>query len=136
MTRNQTGFTLIELLIVVNILAILVGLASIFYSEYGDEARIVEIYGVFPQIIRSQGLYATQHSRYYTARNHDELRPRGVDLSEIRLFAYSTFPTEASFSIRADTTDWAPGGWVLFSMRGDPQWSSDGVIIKRRWLPE
>jgi len=135
--RNIKGLTLIELLVVVNILAILVGVGSVFYAEFGDEVRCTEIYGVFPQIIRSQGLYATEHNRYYAALNHDELGAHGVDLSETQYFRYSTFPDElSSFSLKAEATEWAPGGWVLFNMKGTPQWSSDGVLIKSEWLPQ
>ncbi len=134
--NHNKGLALIELLIVVNILAILSAAGSILYSEYSDEARLVEIYTLFPQIIRSQGLYATQYNRYYTASNHDEFRAHGVDLSEVQYFSYSTFPDDSSFSIRAEATDWAAGGWVLFSMKGSPQWSSDDVIIKSQGLPQ
>lgn len=134
--RNTKGLTLIELLVVINIVAILVGIGSVYYSEFGDEARCTEIYGVFPGIIRSQGLHAMQYNGYYTALDHDELRGRGVNLSEARYFRYSTFPDESgSFTIHADATDWAPTGWVEFSMKGSPQWSSDDVLIKREWLP-
>ena len=136
MRRNIRGLTLIELLVVVNILAILVGVTSILYSEYGNEARCTEIYPVFRHIIRSQGLYEIQYNQYYSALNHDELRAYGVDLSEAEYFNYSTFPDDSSFSIRADATDWALGGWVLFNMGVDPHWSADDVIIKTAWLPE
>lgn len=136
MQRNSRGFTLIELLIVMNIVAILMGLAVVYYAEFGNEARYSEIYGVFPRIIRSQKVYATEHGQYYTALDHGEFLARGVDLSAARYFTYSTFPNEfGAFSIRADTTDWAPGGWVLFAMNGTPTWSSDGAIIKDDWLP-
>jgi prepilin-type N-terminal cleavage/methylation domain-containing protein len=135
--KNTKGFTLIEILIVVNIVAILAGLASVLYVEFGNEARCAEVYGVFPRIIRSQGLYATQYNRYYTALDHDAFRVRGVNLSETQYFTYSTFENEfSSFSIKADATDWAAGGWILYNMKGSPQWDSDGVMIKRDWLPE
>jgi prepilin-type N-terminal cleavage/methylation domain-containing protein len=135
-TKNK-GFTLLELLIVVNIVAILAGFSSVLYLEFGNEARCAEVYGVFPQIIRSQGLHATKYNRYYMALDHDELRAHGVDLSETQYFTYATFENEfSSFSIKADATDWAAGGWILFNMKGSPQWSSDGVLIKRDWLPE
>lgn len=133
---NTKGLTLVELLVAVNVLAILVGVASIFYSEFGDEARCTEIYTVFPQIIRSQGLYAMKYNQYYSALDHNELQMHGVDLSEVQYFSYSTFPDDSSFSIKAQATDWAPGGWVLYKMRGDPEWSSDNVLIKRHWLPD
>jgi Tfp pilus assembly protein PilE len=135
--RNNRGFTLIELLVIVNIVAILFGVASAYYVEFGDEARYTEIYGVFPQIIRSQAFYALQYNGYYTALNRDELKTHGVDVSDVYHFTYSTFPNDASsFSVRADATDWAFGGWVLFNMKETPQWSSDGTVIRREWLPE
>jgi len=134
--NHRSGLTLIELLIVVNILAILVAVGSILYAEYSDEARLVEIYAVFPQIIRSQGIYASQYNRYYTASNHDELRIYGVDLSEVQYFSYSTSPDDSSFSIKAQATDWAIGGWVLFHMQSSPRWSADGAMIKSGWLPQ
>ncbi|NIO03585.1 MAG: hypothetical protein GTN74_02950 [Proteobacteria bacterium] len=133
--KHNRGLALIELLILVNILAILSAVGSIFYSEYGDEARLVEIYALFPQIICSQGLSATQYNRYYTASNHAEFRGHGVDLREIQYFSYSTFPDDSSFSIRADAADWAEGGWVLFSMKASRKWNSDDIVIKRQWLP-
>lgn len=136
--RNVKGMTLIELLVVVNIAAILVGMGSVYYSEFSDEARCTEIYSVLPRIIRSQGLYAIQYNGYYTAVDHDELRVKGVDLSEVQLFNYSTFPDveSGSFTIHADATGWAPTGWVEFKMKGSPQWNSDGILIKREWLPD
>ena len=137
MAKRNQGFTLVELLIVVNIVAVLAGLASVIYSEFGNEARCAEVYGFFSQIIQTQGLHAIKYNRYYTALTHDELRIHGVDLSEAEYFTYSTFENEfSSFSIRADATDWAAGGWVLFNMKGSPQWSSDGMLIKKDWLPE
>ncbi len=136
MKSHQSGLTLIELLIAVNILAILVAVGSTLYAEYSDEARLVEIYSVFPQIIRSQGIYASQHNRYYTASNHDEMRIHGVDLSEVQYFSYSTSPDDSSFSIKAQATDWATGGWVLFRMQTSPKWSADGAMIKSEWLPQ
>jgi prepilin-type N-terminal cleavage/methylation domain-containing protein len=133
---SQKGFTLIELLVVVNLVAILAGGASILLSEYSDEARCLEIYCVFPQIIRSQKFYRMKHYGYYTA-NHNELRDYGVDVSEVEYFTYSTFPNEPdSFSIRADASAWAAGGWVLYNHMGDPSWSCDGALIKSNWLPE
>jgi len=135
-TISQKGFSLIELLLVVNILAILVGTASIALSEYSDEARCLEIFSVFPQIIRSQKFHVIKHDQHYSA-NHNELRGFGVDVSNADYFSYSTFPNEfGSFSVRADASDWAPGGWALYNNMGDPEWSSDGVLIKSHWLPE
>jgi prepilin-type N-terminal cleavage/methylation domain-containing protein len=136
LTRNCRGFTLIELLVVVNIVAVLAGMAVVLYAELGYEARCTEFYGVFSRIIRSQNLYVMEHHRHYTALNQDQWEVHGVDLSDTQYFTYSTFPDESSsFSIRAEATDWAPGGWVLLRMRGDPQWNSDGEVIKRAWLP-
>lgn len=90
---SQKGLTLIELLIVVNIVAVLVGVASITLSEYSDEARCMEVYNVLPQIIRSQKFHYMKHNQYYAA-NHNELEDHGVDLSEVEYFSYSTFPNE------------------------------------------
>lgn len=135
-SRSNRGFTLIELLVVVNVVAILVGVASIVYSERTGEARCLEIYKVLPQIIRSQGFHYMQHSQYYPA-DHSDLQKRGVDLSEVRAFTYSTSPNEfSSYSVRAEATAWAPGAWVLYNQKGDPRWLCDGVLIKRHWLPE
>jgi prepilin-type N-terminal cleavage/methylation domain-containing protein len=135
--RSIKGLTLIELLVAVNVAAILAGVASVYYAEFGNEARYTEIYQVFPRIIRSQGIYAIQHDGYYTAPDHDALRVRGIDLSEVQYFDYSTFHDEfSSFSIRAEAGDWAPGGWVLFNMKQNPQWTADGVMIRTEWLPE
>ena len=132
----QKGFTLIELLIVVNILAILVGAATIVASEYGSESRSMEISNVLPQIIRSQAFYRMKNNENYTA-DHNELKNHGVDLSEVTYFTYSTFPNKfSSYSVRAQATEWAAGGWALYNHRGDPIWSCDGVRIKRNWLPE
>jgi len=134
--NSEKAFTLVELLVVVNIVAVLVGLATIISSEYGSESRCMEIYNVLPQIIRSQSFYYMKNNAYYTA-DHDELEQHGVDVSETRYFTYSTFPDElSSFSVRADATDWAAGGWVLYHHRGDPMWSCDGVAINRGWLPQ
>jgi Tfp pilus assembly protein PilE len=133
---SQKGFTLIELLIIVNIVAVLVGVASIAMSEYSDEARCLEIYNVFPQIIRSQKFHRMKHTGYYAA-NGNELRDHGVDVSEVEYFTYSTLPNEPdSFSIRADAKAWAAGGWVLYNHLGDPTWSCDGLLIKTDWLPQ
>jgi len=135
--RNRRGVTLVELLLVVNIVAILVGVGSVFLSEYGDEAKCTEAFSVFPEIIRSQTFYELKHNGYYAALDHDELRARGVDLRDVQYFNYSTFPNAfSSFSIRADATGWAPGGWILFDMKGDPVWSCDGVLVKNEWLPQ
>ncbi len=133
---SQKGLTLIELLIVVNILAILAAAGSIVASEYGSESRCMEIYNVLPQIIHSQAFYSMKNNDYYTA-GHNELRNYGVDISGATYFTYSTSPNELGlFSVRADATEWAAGGWVLYNHRGDPVWSSDGVLIQRNWLPQ
>ena len=134
--KAQKGLTLVELLIVVNILAILIGAATIVFSEYGSESRCMEIYTVVPQIIRSQAFCSMKNNAYYTAA-HNELRDYGADVSEMKYFTYSTFPNEIEFfSVKADATEWAAGGWALYTHRGDPTWSSDGVLIQRNWLPE
>jgi prepilin-type N-terminal cleavage/methylation domain-containing protein len=133
--RRNKGLTLVELLVVVNILAVLAGTASIALSEYGDEAKSLEVYNIFPQIIRSQKFYVMKNDRYYAA-NHNQFKNYGVDVSEAEYFSYSTFPDEVgTFSIRADAGPWAEGGWVQFDQMGDPPWRSDGVFIKQTWLP-
>ena len=133
--NSEKGLTLLELLIVVNILAILVGAATIVASEYGLESRSMEIYKVLPQVIHSQAFYCMKNNSYYTA-DHNELEEYGVDLSEVKYFTYSIFPNEFGFfSVRADATEWAAGGWVLYNHRGDPTWSCDGALIQRNWLP-
>ena len=88
--NSQKGFTLIELMIVVNILAILIGAASVALSEYSYESRCLEVYNVFAQIIRSQAFHFMQYNQYYAA-NPNELKTHGVDLSEAVYFTYSTF---------------------------------------------
>ena len=133
---SEQGFTLVELLVVVSIVAILVGLAAIISTKYGSESRCAEVYNVLPQIIRSQASYYMKHNQYYAA-HHNELKDYGVDLSEVKYFTYSAFPNElSSFSVRADATEWAAGGWVLYDHRGGLTWSCDGVLIQRDWLPE
>jgi prepilin-type N-terminal cleavage/methylation domain-containing protein len=133
--NTQRGFSLIELLVVINIVAILVGVASMVYSGRTGEARCLEIYKILPQIIRSQGFYM-QHYKYYSA-DHNGLERHGVDLSEVSAFTYSTSPNESSsYSVKAEATAWAPGGWVTYNQRGEPRWSCDGVLIQRHWLPE
>ena len=133
---SQRGFTLVELLVVVNIVAVLVGVAVIISSEFGTESRCLEIYTVLPQIIRSQTVYCMKNNRYYAAE-HNDFRNYSVDLSETMYFTFSTFPNEfSSFSARADATAWAPGGWAVYNHRGDPTWTCDGVQIRRSWLPE
>jgi len=133
---SQKGLTLIELLVVVNIVAILAGAVSVALSEYSDEARTMEVYKVFPQIMRSQKFYYIRYNQYYSA-NHGELKDRGVDVSETVYFNYSTFAGPVfPFSIRADATEWAAGGWVQYDHQGDPAWSCDGVLFKNSWLPE
>jgi prepilin-type N-terminal cleavage/methylation domain-containing protein len=134
--KAQKGLTLVELLIVVNILAILIAAATIVVSEYGSESRCIEIFAVLPQVIHSQAFYYMKNNTYYTAA-HNELRDYGVDLSGAKYFTYSTFPNELGFfSVRADATEWAAGGWALYNHRDDPAWSSDGVLIQRNWLPQ
>ncbi|NIS72179.1 MAG: prepilin-type N-terminal cleavage/methylation domain-containing protein [Proteobacteria bacterium] len=134
--KSEKGLTLIELLIVVNILGILVSAGTIVVSEYGSESRCMEIYKVLPQIIHSQAFYYMKNNGYYAA-DHNELRSYGVDLSEVKYFTYRTFVDgSSSFSVRADATEWAAGGSAIYNHRGDPVWSSDGVLIKRNWLPE
>ena len=132
----EKGLTLIELLVVVNIVAILAGAASVLLAEYSDEARALEVYNFFPQIIRSQKFYYIRHNQYYIA-NRGELKDHGVDVSESAYFTYSTFLIGfSSFSVRADATEWAAGGWVQYDHQGDPAWSCDGVLFKNSWLPE
>jgi prepilin-type N-terminal cleavage/methylation domain-containing protein len=135
MRDSQGGFTLVELLVVVNILAILFGVATIVSGEYGNEAKCMEIHNVLPQIIRAQAYYCMTHNGYFTA-GHDELKNYGVDLAETRYFRYSTFTNDfSSFSVRAEATAWVEGGWVLYNQRGDPVWCCDGVQIQKSWLP-
>ena len=130
------GFTLIELLVVVNIVAVLAGIASVVHSERTGEARCMELYTVLPQIMRSQSVHYLQHNQYYLA-DHDDLGSHGVDLSEAQAFRYSTFLNEfSSYSVRAEATSWAPGGWVVYHQRGEPRWNCDGTVIKRNWLPD
>ena len=92
---SRKGFTLIEMLIVVNIVAVLVGIAAIISSEHSAESRCVEIYRVLPQIIRSQAIHCMHHQRYFAA-SHDGLKDHGVDVSETGYFSYSTLPNEVS----------------------------------------
>ena len=135
--RNlKKGLTLVELLVVVNIVAILAGVASVALSEYGDESRCLEIYTVLPQVIRTQAFYHMRHNQYYAA-NHNELKDYGVDLSEVSYFTYATFSDEgSSYSARAEATGWARGGWVLYRHDDDDPWDCDDVVIKRWWLPD
>ena len=135
MRDSQGGFTLVEVLVVVNILAILFGVATIVSGEYGSESRCMEVHSVLPQLIRAQACYYMTHNRYFAA-GHDELKNHGVDVTEARYFTYSTFPNEfSSFSARAEATGWADGGWVLYNQRGDPVWRCDGARIQKSWLP-
>jgi len=136
MKNSQKAFTLVELLVVVNIVAVLVGVGAIISSEYGSESRCIEIYKVLPQIIRSQAFYYMKNNEHYAA-DHNDLLDYGVDLSETKYFIYSTFPNEfSSFLVKADATAWAASGWAVYNYRGDPTWSCDGVLLKRSWLPE
>ena len=124
-----------ELLIVVNIVAVLAAVAVIVYEEYGRESRCTEICNVLPQIIHSQAFHYMKHNQYY-ASDHNQLKDNGVDLSEVKYFTYSSFPNEySSFSVRADATEWAAGGWALYDHLCEPEWSCDGVLIQRSWLP-
>ena len=135
MRDSQGGFTLVELLVVVNILAILLGVATILSGEYGSEAKCMEIHKVLPQIIRAQACYCMSHNVYFTA-GHDELKNYGVDVAETRYFRYSTFANDfSSFSVRAETAAWVEGGWILYNQKGDPVWSCDGIQIQESWLP-
>ena len=132
----QRGFTLVEVLVVVNILAILLGMATIVFGEYGDESRCMEIHQMLPQIIRAQAYYYMTHNDYFTA-GHDKLENYGVDVTEARYFTYSTISTGfSSFSVRADATAWAEGGWVVYDQKGNPVWRCDGTRIERGWLPD
>ena len=133
---SHKGLTLIELLIVVNIVGILLGAASIGLSGHSDEARSLEVYSVFPQVIRSQKVHFMRHNQYYGA-NHGEFRDYAVDVSEVQHFAYSTFSNESdSFSVRADAGAWAAGGWILYQHGDEPTWTCDGTVIKTDWLPD
>lgn len=124
---SQKGLTLIELLIVVNIVGILLGAASIGLSEYSDEARSLEVYSVFPQVIRSQKVHFMRHNQYYGA-NHGEFQDHAVDVSEVEHFAYSTFSNASdSFSVRADAGTWAAGGGFSTNMAESPH----GVVMGR-----
>ncbi len=133
--NSQKGFTLIELMIVVNILAILIGAASVALSEYSYESRCLEVYNVFAQIIRSQAFHFMQHNQYYVA-NPSELKSHGVDLSEAVYFTYSTFIDENStFCVRAEAKGWGSSGWILYKHKDNVPWQCDGVVIQRNWLP-
>ena len=135
-TDFEKGLTLVELLVIVNIVAILAGAASVLLSEYSDEAKAIEAYNVFPQIVRSEYFYYMKHNEYYSA-DHNDLKDHGVDVSEAKYFTDSTFSNEfLTFSVKADATEWATGGWILYDHKGDPTWSCDGILIKRSWLPE
>ena len=94
---GHKGFTLIEMLIVVNIVAVLVGIATIISSEHSGESKCVEIYRVLPQIIRSQAFHYMSHQRYFAA-SHNELKDHGVDVSETGYFSYSIINPDGSMN--------------------------------------
>jgi prepilin-type N-terminal cleavage/methylation domain-containing protein len=134
--RVQKGFSLIELIVVVNLMAMLVGIAVAALSGYTEEARCSEIQSVLPQIVHSQKFHFIRYKQYYAA-DHEGLSRRGVDLSDVRYFTYATFPDEDGvFSVMAEATGWTPGGWVLYKHGDDDPWDCDGVVIQRRWLPD
>ncbi len=134
--RSEKGVTLVELLVAIDILVVLMGAASFALAGFETESRCFEIYQVLPQIIRSQALYYMQHSQYYTA-GPEEFKNRGVDVSELKYFSYSTFPSGlSSFSVKAEATEWLPGAWVIYNHRGDPTWTCDGLLITRDLLPQ
>jgi prepilin-type N-terminal cleavage/methylation domain-containing protein len=135
MRVTSGGFSLIELIVVVNLVAILAGIGAVTYSGRAEEARCIEIQSILPQIVYSQKFYFIRYKQYYAA-DHEDLRRRGVDLSDVRYFTYDTFPDKGgAFSVRAEATGWAPGGWVLYKHADDDPWQCDGVVIRRDWLP-
>jgi prepilin-type N-terminal cleavage/methylation domain-containing protein len=131
----QEGFSLIELVVVVNLVAILAGVAAASLSGQTEQARCLEIQSVLPQIVHSQKFYFIRYKQYYAA-DHEGLSNRGVDLSDVRYFTYETFPDEGgAFSVRAEATGWAAGGWVLYNYGDDDPWQCDGAVILRDWVP-
>jgi prepilin-type N-terminal cleavage/methylation domain-containing protein len=132
----QRGFTLVEIMIAVTLVAVLLGVATVALSGHSDEARCLEIQPVLSQMIHSQTFHFLRHNEYYSSSDHEELKDRGVDLSDVKYFTYATFPDEeGTFFVRAEATEWAPGGWVVYKHGHEDPWDYDGKVIKRNWLP-
>ena len=75
--RNNRGFTLIELAIVIVIIGILSGVASISYVGYVRDAKITEAIHGIQLIVKAEKMYFTKHGEWcvvdeYPRRNRNK----------------------------------------------------------------
>ena len=142
--KNQGGFTLVELMVVIIIVGILAAIAVPLYTDYVEKARVTEATSIMGAIITSQKIEMQRTVDYYTAGTPAEFRTKGIDISDVRYFTYSTAANAATggFTVTGDATaafSSTPGGQITYAY--DPaavppgSWASDGTVITSDMFP-